>query len=405
MTELKSEIYEVKAAFGNQNVGSIISRLIDQHLTTRMDPFWTPIVDIPGVHSVQEVLGLDRNIGDLQLFCSKIDGLNKTDLFVLNNGEQARIFLEAGPFGNLIDVRIKSAQFVPIKKSTQLRVKPKDARTTLDALVVSHKKEKKTNIFLELPPNFAPENFWLKVTYTTDGKERHSEGGRDIQMREFTPLSVYRSMYHGGTPGQHFDDIAFLRKHPGSVIHKIEVWASSFVFGLQVTYRDSNTNKVTGKGVKSYSKSGYYGYSGGQASTKSFTLVEGEFINQVTIRSGEIVDGFQLGTNYGRIEQFGGLGGTHHDLLIPANHQVLGFFGGLSSVMARMGVFSKIVVSQQELDLLEEMILISLPDVLTHIVKGYVGFDIQPIPSRTTTTTTSTAASTSTTTSSNERRR
>eukprot|EP01084_Bolivina_argentea_P305804 528311_1 len=62
-----------------------------------------------------------------------------------------------------------------------------------------------------------------------------------------------------------------------------------------------------------------------------------------SIRSGDLLDGFQLKSNLKMEEnnhQFGGNGGTSHELPIPKGHIVIGFHGGVGGHLHNLGIIT-----------------------------------------------------------------
>ena len=75
------------------------------------------------------------------------------------------------------------------------------------------------------------------------------------------------------------------------------------------------------------------------AVNQEVTFQHGEYINSITLRAGDIVDGLKLTTNLGKSYSFGGPGGTPQQVYIAPGTQPIGFYGGIGGHLHNLGVY------------------------------------------------------------------
>ena len=71
----------------------------------------------------------------------------------------------------------------------------------------------------------------------------------------------------------------------------------------------------------------------------SFKFQENEFINEVTVSSGDLVDRIEFKTNIGREFRAGGSGGGPRMASIGKNGRVIAFGGGLGGHLHHLKIF------------------------------------------------------------------
>ena len=84
--------------------------------------------------------------------------------------------------------------------------------------------------------------------------------------------------------------------------------------------------------------SGEYGGNGGWEDF--FDIPVGEFIKQVIVYSGSMVDSLQFVTDKGTTSQkFGGNGGNKHVFTVPEGAKLVGLYGRTASYMNSLGFY------------------------------------------------------------------
>lgn len=152
-------------------------------------------------------------------------------------------------------------------------------------------------------------------TWDVEFEVRNGTRGRNFLFQGCTPCTTTTTTTTlirgpvGGSGGGAFDDGLHVNG-----INSIDVWWGSYVDAIQVHYR------VDGSGVK-------HGGSGG--GKNSLTLAADEYIMNVKVRSGSLIDKLEFGTNTNRWGQYGGNGGGESVFSAPTG-AMLGSIRGRS---------------------------------------------------------------------------
>lgn len=120
----------------------------------------------------------------------------------------------------------------------------------------------------------------------------------------------------------------------GVRIIAVEVWHTSFVHALQVTYGVHQS--VAGDDPQPVSTPVLGGNTDGCCHSR-LVLAPNEFIVKARVSCGDVVDRLEVETNLGQAKQWGGAGGSLHTLVVPSNHAVVGFQGGAGGHLHNLG--------------------------------------------------------------------
>ena len=138
----------------------------------------------------------------------------------------------------------------------------------------------------------------------------------------------------GGRGGTSFDDLTQLGLEPSTTrIIGLIVASGVYVDSIRPIYLDGNGNLALPK----------HGGTGGSEMTLG--MKPGEFITEISGRSGAYVDSLTIETNQGRRLSFGGPGGGPvggYDFPPEDGHQeVVAFFGGSGAYHDRVGIHTR----------------------------------------------------------------
>jgi hypothetical protein len=136
-----------------------------------------------------------------------------------------------------------------------------------------------------------------------------------------------------------FDDFSEFPNLPLYRIEKIEIWNSfnfsstSEIKGFQITYKELSTNKT----FKTNLRKGTVSDTTSRVS--EIHLKEDEYIEEVTTRSGWVVDNITIKTNKTAPITVGGQGGDYKRFQINKDRVVIGTFGAYGTHLYRIGFY------------------------------------------------------------------
>jgi hypothetical protein len=138
----------------------------------------------------------------------------------------------------------------------------------------------------------------------------------------------------------HFDDLKEVPNLLRYRIEKIEIWTSTNfsptteINGLQITYRELNTNEIF---VTNLRKGGI-GLENSMGSDV-ILLDRAEYIEDISIRSGWVVDNLTFKTSNSQIHSFGGKGGDFRAFNELKDQVVIGTFGVYGTHLYSIGFY------------------------------------------------------------------
>ena len=138
-------------------------------------------------------------------------------------------------------------------------------------------------------------------------------------MSTADPGDIYRMV--GGDGGEFFRD----RPAPGAAIRKVRVRTGRYVDALGLLYTDGAET--------------HHGGMGGDPVSMTLDVELGEFITEVSVRSGRYLDHVRISTNL-RPKGFGGggEGGAPFTFRAPPGQQIIGFWGRAGHFIDALGV-------------------------------------------------------------------
>jgi len=148
------------------------------------------------------------------------------------------------------------------------------------------------------------------------------------QQNLFRGLNIQRGQNIGNRHNdtRSFDHFSYIPNNTPWPIRQVKLFGSTYVNGIQVSYEmRGNTPVEMGNNDNPYER--------------VLNLESGEFIVEVSGRSGNIIDRLDIRTNFGKTLSVGGNGGTPFRLAIPNGSQVVGFFGGCGGHLHNIGVY------------------------------------------------------------------
>ncbi|MDN0084081.1 jacalin-like lectin [Crenobacter sp. SG2305] len=140
---------------------------------------------------------------------------------------------------------------------------------------------------------------------------------------------IAQSPAQGGDGGDPFDDVdinTYLQRQ--DYVSSIQLRSGGYVDAISVTYRSNSSGD---------SWNDYHG-GGGGGQSQTLTLQPGQFITQVSGRSGRYVDQLRITISDGRSVGGGGGGGSAFDWTVPSGSVVLGFYGRSGKYLDQIGV-------------------------------------------------------------------
>ena len=163
--------------------------------------------------------------------------------------------------------------------------------------------------------------------------EEKKENNSNANIKSIGPMGSFR--YEGEQKTKNFDDVNNLTNLLDYKIVKIEVWTadhfnpSSVLNGIETTYQNLRTGELVTSGCR-VSEMNLIG-------TTVFEFQEGEYIVNLNIRSGWVMDCLTLYLNSGRKFSIGGTGGDPTFFKLD-NQVVVGFFGSSGTSLYNLGV-------------------------------------------------------------------
>lgn len=126
--------------------------------------------------------------------------------------------------------------------------------------------------------------------------------------------------HYGGNPFSDGDTSSTER------LAKIKVWSTNIVYGIQVTYENSN----------GYIRSVMHGKQTGNG--KVLILGYDEYISEISGGFGSKLDSLNIYTNAGRYFQNGGSGGVPYKYQAPDGYSIIGFCGRAYNRIDAIGI-------------------------------------------------------------------
>jgi len=163
-----------------------------------------------------------------------------------------------------------------------------------------------------------------------------------IVPRHIQPFPLLSDNYWS-TAATAWDDGDFLRKlfadRPDAALASVTLTQNEgCVKGIRCIYRTSDGEVEAPRHDESW-RGGYYVYHWPEVPPVTLVLEEGERINLVKARVGEILDGLELFTDRGQRVAAGGQGGNLHQVDIEEGSCVVGFSGHENCVLVRLGFY------------------------------------------------------------------
>ncbi|ODQ56121.1 hypothetical protein SAICODRAFT_86701 [Saitoella complicata NRRL Y-17804] len=152
------------------------------------------------------------------------------------------------------------------------------------------------------------------------------EGVLDISTHDGHPILKAQKFGLSGLPNSRPIQVIF----PDSPITNITVFSGNSLDGLEFTFANSSRLLFGGRG--------------GSPHHLPLNGPEGERISHFVVRSGVWVDGVEVFTNWGRRSGwFGGGGGSLHEVRCPEGYVIVGMWGSLGQWLDGIGVLYKAV--------------------------------------------------------------
>jgi hypothetical protein len=210
-------------------------------------------------------------------------------------------------------------------------------------------------------------NFDKKHRNNSDSKKTSSKtvsiGSISIQVNKTQLIGSNR--WDDNVEFDDFKEVPNLLKYR---IEKIEMWKSTKfsstteINGIQITYREINTNEIfvtnlrKGQLGESYSKG-----------SEVILLDRAEYIKDVTIRSGWVVDNLTFSTSKSQSKTFGGNGGDFRTFNELKDQVVIGTYGVYGTNLYSIGFYSISIEDYQKNLIFNSNLVYRL---INHRIKG-----------------------------------
>jgi len=147
--------------------------------------------------------------------------------------------------------------------------------------------------------------------------------------QNFRGLNIQRGQSIGNRHNdtRSFDHFSYIPNNTPWPIRQVKIFGSTYANGIQVSYEMRGPTPIEmGNNDNPYEQ--------------VLNLDTGEYITEISGRSGNIIDRLEIRTNLGKFIAVGGNGGSPFRFTLPYGSQVVGFYGGVGGHLHNIGVYT-----------------------------------------------------------------